>query len=79
MIRPVSVASLGFISNSNKSLSIATDGMLISTSIPINIVTPNHVYSVDHNLRKNNILKERIKNEDEEILLILKFISERIL
>lgn len=79
MIRPVSVASLGFISNSNKPLSIATDGMLISTSIPINIVTPNHVYSVDHNLRKNNILREKIKKEDEEILLILKFISERIL
>lgn len=79
MIRPISVASLGFISNSNKSLSIASDGMLLSTSIPIDIVTPNFVYSVDHNLRKNITLKERIKKEDEEILYILKFISERIL
>jgi hypothetical protein len=81
MIRPISVASDGFISNSLRSLSIASNGMLLSTAIiviPEN-VSPIYGSSVDHNLRKKNKIKEQIKRDESEIMEIISFIAKRIL
>lgn len=82
MIRPISVASDGFISNSLKSLSIASQGMLLSTSIPITppeVVTPKLFFSTDHNLNKMKRTKEIIKLDESQILEIISFIAKRIL
>lgn len=77
MIRPISVASDGFLSNSLKTISIASNGFLISTVIPVDL--PKWIYSVDHNLKRNNKIKEIIKREEIEIVQIISFIAKRIL
>jgi hypothetical protein len=80
MIRPISVATNGFISNSLKSLSIASDGMLLSTAITVpEIATPKFIYSTDHNLDKIKRVQKIIKQDESEILEIISFIAKRIL
>lgn len=80
MIRPISVASDGFISNSLKSLSLASQGMLLSAVVSIpEIASPKFIYSTDHNLAKIKRMQKIIKRDDSEILEVIAFIAKRML
>ena len=80
MIRPISVASNGLVSNERKSLSIASEGMLLSTAITIpELATPKYIFSTGHNLDKLKRVQKIIRQDEIDILEIISFVAKRIL